>query len=191
MKFVSILLISVFPLVAFAGEKEEEAYDILEKYCFAPRLNPEAIASLLSEGGAKKLPKEEAQLRLGQPGDVWSLKTKLTGYLINAEPGVCTVVHHNLDFLQMTSVAEERLKIKDEILGENEIVSVSTFKFTLAEGQKAASKVIFEISTLKVTANRNMTSMSVVLESMYDKMLREVKPPARCPYSKADQAVCS
>lgn len=195
-KYFLILFAFLFPFVAMAGQKEEDAYDVLDKYCLGTELGREAMLSLLERTGASKLSAEEAQARLGLPGEMWWIRTGLADYWVfTTGAGICGVNHASLDFQQMTAITAKRLKTKPTSVFGNEVVTVSTFSTQLPgdsnDKAKTAVKVILEISALRVNPKSNVTSLAVVLESVYGSVLREVKPPARCPDEGANQALCS
>lgn len=194
MKFVLILIMSVFPLFALAGEKEEEAYDILNKYCMVASDQPGTMTTLLRANDARKLGKDEALAKYGATVDVWIVTTKSSEYAIfSLGPGTCGVRHNNLDFVQITERARNKLKRKAK-LQENDDFSVSTFRVTLKRRMKkeliVSRNVVLEISTSKMLANKNTTSLVVISSPLYKILVKDVKTHAQCPAKDRGRATC-
>ena len=201
MKFVLVLLMSFSPLIALAGEKEAEAYDVLNKYCMVATDQPGTMTTLLRINDAQKLGKDEAMAKFGVRAELWVVTGKSSEYAVySLRPGTCGVLHKNLDFNRVTTAAKKKLKRKVKIQ-EDDTVSVSTFRVTLTKRLKKPTKrekkrpavfakLVLEISTSKMAVNKNTTYLMVISEPLYKKLTKEVKPLALCTAAESDVATC-
>jgi hypothetical protein len=193
MKFFA-LLIFFFPFCAIAGEKEIDAFRIVDKYCLQTHADSKTMKTLLGVNDARTLEKDEAMAKFGVPFALWLVATKSSEYgVYTLGYGTCGLFHKNLDFKEMAVIARAKLRVKDQ-LQENEVMAVSTFDVTMTKKQKKKqtirTRIIFEIAAIKVGDRKNSMSIDVALEPVYRKLAGPVDPSTICPKDSPGRSAC-
>jgi hypothetical protein len=160
----------------------------------ATMVQPGPMKTLLGVNGARKLSKDEALAKFGIGMDLWVVAKKTSDYAVYSMGyGHCGVLSRNLAFREVTKIARKRFDVKAKIQ-EDKSVYISTLHGSWYKPQKKKQTIItdivIEIAATKVGDRKNMTSIDVMLEPVYQYLIKQKQPAAVCSADGRSRVKC-